>query len=66
MATWACTGVPCVSTQALDLLLHRNSPGVWGKLLGDTMTATSILDRLLHHSDVANIHGKSQRLKNKR
>ena len=24
---------PCVSTQALDLLLHRNSPGVWGKLL---------------------------------
>ena len=30
----------------------------WGKLLGDVIAATAILDRLLHHFDVA-ITGRS-------
>lgn len=34
----------------------------WGKILGDTATATAILDRLLHHAHVINITGKSYRL----
>ena len=38
----------------------------WGELLGDTVTATAILDRLLHHSHVVNIRGESNRLKDKR
>ena len=38
----------------------------WGELLGDTVIATAILDRMLHHSHVINIHGESYRLKDKR
>ena len=38
----------------------------WGDLLGDTVIATAILDRLLHHSHVINIRGESYRLKDKR
>ena len=38
----------------------------WGELLGDTVIATAILDRLLHHSHVINICGESYRLKDKR
>ncbi len=38
----------------------------WGELLGDTVIATAVLDRLLHHSHVLNIRGESYRLKGKR
>ena len=38
----------------------------WGELLGDTVIATAILDRLLHHSHALNIRGESYRLKDKR
>jgi len=38
----------------------------WGKLLGDVATATAILDRFLHHSDIITITGKSYRLRNRR
>ena len=38
----------------------------WGELRGDTVIATAILDRLLHHSHVLNIRGESYRLKDKR
>ena len=34
--------------------------------MGDTVIATAILDRLLHHSHVINICGESYRLKDKR
>jgi DNA replication protein DnaC len=35
----------------------------WGKLLGDVPTATAILDRFLHHSEIITITGKSYRLR---
>ena len=35
----------------------------WGELFGDNMIANAILDRLLHHSHVINITGKSYRTK---
>jgi DNA replication protein DnaC len=38
----------------------------WGKLLGDVATATAILDRFLHHSEIFTITGKSYRLRNRR
>ena len=38
----------------------------WGELLGDTVIATAVLDRLLHHSHVLNIRGESYRLREKR
>lgn len=37
----------------------------WGEIFGDTIIATAILDRLLHHSTVINIKGESYRLKEK-
>ena len=37
-----------------------------GELLGDTVSVTAILDRLLHHSHVLNIRGESYRLRDKR
>jgi len=38
----------------------------WGEVLGDTVLATAILDRLLHHSHVLNIRGESYRLREKK
>lgn len=38
----------------------------WGEVLGDTVIASAILDRLLHHSHVLNIRGESYRLKEKK
>lgn len=35
----------------------------WGELFGDSMIANAILDRLIHHSHIVNITGKSYRLK---
>ena len=37
-----------------------------GELLGDSVIASAVLDRLLHHSHVLNIRGESYRLREKR
>ena len=37
----------------------------WGKLLSDVPAASAILDRLLHHSDIMPINGRSYRLQPK-
>jgi hypothetical protein len=46
----------------------RDSLGFFGRgeVLGDSVIATAILDRLLHHSHVLNIRGESYRLQEKR
>ena len=36
-----------------------------GEVFGDSVLASAILDRLLHHSHVINIVGSSYRLKDK-
>ncbi len=36
----------------------------WGKLIGDVPSATAILDRFLHRSELVQITGKSYRLEN--
>ena len=48
------------------ILTSNKGFGEWGELLGDTIIASAILDRLLHHSHVLNIRGESYRLKEKR
>ena len=48
------------------ILTSNNGFAEWGELLGDTVIATAILDRLLHQSHVLNIRGESYRLKDKR
>ncbi|NLZ14838.1 MAG: ATP-binding protein, partial [Thermotogaceae bacterium] len=37
----------------------------WDKVFSDHVIATAILDRILHHSHIVNIRGKSYRLKEK-
>ncbi|WP_088103053.1 IS21-like element helper ATPase IstB [Halalkalibacter urbisdiaboli] len=37
----------------------------WGKIFGDDVLATAVLDRLLHHSTTFNMKGESYRLKEK-
>ena len=48
------------------ILTSNKGFGEWGELLGDTVIASAILDRLLHHSHVLNIQGESYRLREKR
>ncbi len=47
-------------------IITTNIPfGKWGELFGDIMIANAILDRLIHHSIIFNITGKSYRIKDK-
>ena len=48
------------------ILTSNKGFGEWGDVLGDSVIATAILDRLLHHSHVLNIRGESYRLKEKK
>lgn len=48
------------------LVTSNRSVGEWGEVFGDSVVATAILDRLLHHSHVVTIRGESYRLKEKR
>ena len=48
------------------ILTSNKGFGEWGELLGDTVIAPAVLDRLLHHSHVLNIRGESYRLREKR
>jgi len=48
------------------LLTSNQSLSNWGKVFGDQIIATAVLDRLLHHSTIVNIKGESYRLKEKR
>lgn len=48
------------------LVTSNQSLGAWGEVFGDTVIASAILDRLLHHATTINIKGESYRLKEKR
>jgi len=48
------------------ILTSNKGFGEWGDVLGDSVIATAILDRLLHHSHVLNIRGESYRLREKK
>ena len=48
------------------LLTSNKSYGDWGSVFGDTVMATAVLDRLLHHSTTLNIRGESYRMKERR
>ena len=48
------------------ILTSNKGFGEWGELLGDSVIAAAILDRLLHHSHVLNIRGEGYRLAEKR
>ncbi len=48
------------------ILTSNKTFGEWGTIFADTVIASAILDRLLHHSAVFNIRGESYRLKEKK
>ena len=48
------------------ILTSNKSFADWGAVLGDSVIASAILDRLLHHSTVFNIRGDSYRLREKK
>jgi DNA replication protein DnaC len=48
------------------ILTSNKSFGSWGEIFGDSVLATAILDRLLHHSSTFNIKGESYRIKEKK
>ena len=48
------------------LITSNRSVGEWGEVFGDSVVATAILDRLLHHSHIIKMQGESYRLKEKR
>jgi len=48
------------------ILTSNKSYADWGSIFGDSIIATAVLDRLLHHSTTINIRGESYRLKDRR
>jgi len=48
------------------ILTSNKTFGEWGTIFADTVIASAILDRLLHHSTSFNIKGESYRLKEKK
>jgi DNA replication protein DnaC len=47
------------------ILTSNRSFAQWNEIFGDSVIATAILDRILHHSTTINIKGNSYRLKEK-
>lgn len=48
------------------ILTSNKSFEEWGEVVGDSVLATAMLDRLLHHSIIFNLKGESYRLREKR
>ena len=45
------------------VLTSNKSFKEWGDIFGDTVVASALLDRLLHHCHIVNIQGNSYRLR---
>jgi DNA replication protein DnaC len=45
------------------ILTSNKSFKEWGEVFGDTVAASAMLDRLLHHCHIVNIKGNSYRLR---
>jgi DNA replication protein DnaC len=48
------------------IVTTNKAPSGWAVMLNDEVLATALLDRLLYHSEVINLNGKSFRLKNRK
>jgi DNA replication protein DnaC len=52
--------------QTSFIVTTNKAPSEWAVMLNDEVLATALLDRLLYHSEVINLTGKSFRLKNRK
>jgi len=58
--------VICARYENGSIILTSNKYfGDWGELMNDTVIATAMLDRLLHHAHIINIKGESYRLQDR-
>jgi DNA replication protein DnaC len=49
-----------------SLIVTSNKPfSAWGEIFGDEVTATAIIDRLVHHAEILSLKGDSYRLKDR-
>src|SRR5256714_12308450 len=49
-----------------SLIVTSNKPfSAWGEIFGDEVTATAMIDRLVHHAEILSLKGDSYRLKNR-
>ena len=53
-------------SQKSTIVTSNKSFGQWGEIFPDSVLATALLDRLLHHGITINIRGESYRLKIRR
>jgi DNA replication protein DnaC len=48
------------------VLFPSNKPlSAWGEIFGDEVTATAMIDRLVHHADILSLKSDSYRLKDR-
>jgi len=49
-----------------SLIVTSNRPfSAWGEIFGDEVTATAMIDRLVHHAEILSLKGDSYRLKDR-
>jgi DNA replication protein DnaC len=49
-----------------SLIVTSNKPfSGWGEIFGDEVTATAMIDRLVHHAEILSLKGDSYRLRDK-
>ena len=49
-----------------SLIVTSNKPfSAWGEIFGDEVTATAMIDRLVHHAECPSLSGDSYRLKDR-
>ena len=51
--------------KASTIITTNKALSTWGEVFGDNVLANAILDRLVHHSQIITINGKSYRTKDK-
>jgi DNA replication protein DnaC len=49
-----------------SLIVTSNKPfSAWGEIFGDEVTATAMIDRLVHHAEILSLKSDSYRLKDR-
>ena len=49
-----------------SVIVTSNKPfSAWGEIFGDEVTATAMIDRLVHHAEILSLKGDSYRLRDK-
>jgi IstB-like ATP binding protein len=59
-------GTAAGDVERASLIVTSNKPfSAWGETFGDEVTATAMIDRLVHHAEILSLKGDSYRLKDR-